>query len=373
MKLSASNPKPWVLMNPGPVNVTPRVRRALLSPDICHREKEFSLLLKEIRGKILKIFNISGTHTVALFSGSGTTALEAMLSSVAGKDQKILVLSNGVYGERIRTILEIHGSSIDVLSSEIGDFPQFEKIESLLKNDPSIRGIAMVHHETSTGMLNPIEKVGRIAKKYKKIFLVDAISSLGAETIDFRKCSIDYCAGTAGKCLHGFPGVSFVILSKKEASKLKDQKPKSLYLDLFNTLEYEEKNDTPFTPAVQLFYAFKEALDELKKEGLKSRIQNYAKKSAILEQGFIDLGLSFLIDKEHRSHVLTALWTPQNVSYDTLHDRLKKSGFVIYAGQSKLKNKIFRVSNLGDISVKDLHRFISKLRRILSGHARNRK
>ncbi len=336
-----------------------------MKPDICHREEEFFTLLRSVRQKLLKIFKIQDTHTVAVFSGSGTTALEAMLSSFARMHQAILVLSNGVYGDRMKTILEIHGTPVRVLSSEAGGFPALGKIETLLKNDASIHAVAMVHHETSTGMLNPLREVGRLAKKYKKTFIVDAISSLGAEKIDFKKDSIDILSGTSGKCLHGLPGASFVILSKKTVQNLKRQRPKTLSLDLLSTLEAEEKDDTPFTPAVQIFYAFHEALEELIQEGLNHRIEDYAKKNALLENGFVRLNFAFLVKKKYRSHVLTALWLPPALSYVKLHDALKKQGFVIYAGQSELKGRIFRVSNLGDIKRSDLKRFLSVLRKIL--------
>ena len=359
--------KRWVLLNPGPVNVTGRVRRALLRPDICHREIEFSNLLHSLREKILKIFGVADTHTVAVFSGSGTTALEAMLSSFVRPDQKILVLSNGVYGDRIKSILEIHQSSVLTLKTQIGDFPSLAQIETLLKKDPLIYAIAMVHHETSSGMLNPLSEVGTLARRFRKLFLVDAISSLGAEPIDFKKTFIDALAGTSGKCLHGVPGASFVIVSKKALSTLKDQKPRTLYLDLQNTLDWEEKGESPFTPAVHVLYAFHEALCELETEGLRNRIKNYRKKSELLEKGFEKLGLRFLVQKKFRSHVLTALWMPQGISYRKMHDALKKNGFVIYAGQSLLKDKIFRVSNLGDVSRADLDKFLICLKDVLRG------
>src|SRR3989338_9469668 len=215
MKTTTRNSRPWILLNPGPVNVTDRVKRALLKPDICHREEEFASVLRAVRTKLLKTFKIKKTHTVAVFSGSGTSALEAMLSSFALKDKPMLVLSNGVYGDRIKTILQIHSTPVRVLSSELEDFPDLKKIESALKNDASIHAVTMVHHETSTGRLNPLQEVGKLAKKYKKTFLVDAISSLGAEKIDFKSAAVDVLSGTSGKCLHGLPGVSFVILSKK--------------------------------------------------------------------------------------------------------------------------------------------------------------
>ena len=356
-------------MNPGPVNVTERVRRALLGPDICHREEEFSKLLAGIRKKILVIFGISKTHAVALLTGSGTAALESMLISFAGKNKKILVLSNGVYGERIRTMLDRQDLPSVFLSCEIGRFPDLQKAEEALKNDPSIHGIAMVHHETSSGMLNPLEDIASLAKKYEKTLLVDAISSLGAEKIDFKKNKIGFLAGVSGKCLHGFPGVSFVILSKEEAAGLKNQKPRSLYLDLCHALAWEDRNDTPFTPAVQIFYALSEALDELAEEGLNRRIKNYAWKSKLVRQGLEDLGVRCVIqDKNSRSHVLSAFWMPEDLHYEELHAELKKSGFVIYAGQSKLKDKIFRIANLGDIQKPDLKRFLSSFKKILGKH-----
>ena len=132
-----------------------------------------------------------------------------------------------------------------------------------------------------------------------------------------------------------------------------------------STLEAEEKDGTPFTPAVQIFYAFNEALEELLQEGLNHRIEDYAKKNALLENGFMRLNFVFLVEKKYRSHVLTALWLPPALPYAKLHDALKKEGFVIYAGQSELKGRIFRVSNLGDIKPSDLERFLSALGKIL--------
>jgi 2-aminoethylphosphonate-pyruvate transaminase len=353
----------WVLMNPGPVNVTDRVRQALGGADLCHREKEFSDLLSGVRKKLLKIFGIASTHTAVILTGSGMAAVESMLCSFTEKGKKILVLTNGVYGDRIRRILEIHDVAVNVLSSGPGDFPKSGQIETLLKNDRTIHGIAMVHHETSTGMLNPLAMVSEIAKKYAKTLLVDAISSIGAEPIDFT--GIGFLAGSSGKCLHGYPGLSFVIVSKKEAKALGEKRPNSLYLDLHSALESEEKNETPFTPAVQIFYAFDQALNELQKEGLQKRIRLYEDRSYLLEQGFMKLGLRFLVPKERRSHVLTALWMPEKLPYEKLHDDLKKAGFIIYAGQSRFAEKIFRVSNLGDMPLGDLRRFLAELKKIL--------
>lgn len=352
-----------ILLNPGPVNVTRRVRQSLLGPDICHREPEFSALLQRVRSKLAHIFKISHSHRIVLYTGSGTSVLEAMLSPLGSLKGSVLCLSNGVYGARLKTILETYSIKTHFLSTPTGLFPDTELIETLLKTMPSIHTIAMVHHETSTGMLNPLDEVSRLARRYNKLLAVDTISSLAAEPIDLSR--IDLFAGTSGKCLHGFPGIAFVGISKKAQQALRHAKARSLSLDLMSALASQEKGETSFTPAVQILYAFDTALDELKTQGLNQRIRHYRLLSDLLHQGMKALGIHCLIDPHYRSHVLAAFWLPRKISYQKLHDTLKKKGFVIYAGQSSLKHSIFRIAHLGDISVKDLRRFLKTLERLL--------
>ena len=173
----------WVLLNPGPVNVTERVRRALIEPDICHREPEFLKVLASVRESLTSVFGISKTHEAALFAGSGTLAVEAMLSSAGRAGHRILVLSNGVYGERMADILQRHRLPHAFLAGPGLAFPTLGDVEAFLRKNRSLTAIALVHHETSTGYLNPLEAVARLAKKYGLIVLVDAVSSLAAENI----------------------------------------------------------------------------------------------------------------------------------------------------------------------------------------------
>lgn len=368
MKESRHFKKRWVLLNPGPVNVTERVRRALLRPDICHREEEFSKLLRGVRQKLLSIFKIEKTHAALLLTGSGTLAVEAMLSAYGAFSKKILVVSNGVYGERMAAVLKSHGLTHRVISSELGHFPGIRSIENILKSDKKIEALALVHHETSTGMLNPLSDVQKIARRYGKTLLVDAVSSLGAEKIDLK--AVDFSAGSSGKCLHGFPGISFVLVSKKFVSRLQRASFDSAYLNLAYYLNAAEQGQTPFTPAVQLLYAFEEALKELKEETLPRRIESYRQKSKLLQDGLEHLGIDCLVEKKYRSHVLTAFRFPKGLSYRTLHDGLKKQGFVIYEGQSALKGKIFRIAHLGNITQNDLRRFLKRLGTLLKRHGK---
>jgi 2-aminoethylphosphonate-pyruvate transaminase len=358
--------KPPVLLNPGPVNVTPRVRDALLRGDLCHREVEFSDLLAAIRQKLLKAFDIEDEYTSVLVSGSGTAALEMGVSSCLSTGKSMLIIQNGVYGERIEKIADIYKFPKHVLNYDWGQPPSLEDIENALKEHPDIEVVALVHHETTTGLLNPLQAVGELAKKYEKKFLVDCISSLAGDEVDFKTCPIDFAIGTANKCIQGLPGVAFVFFQKKDLCRLKNIPARSLYFNLMATHRAQEAGDTLFTPAIQIHYALDEALDELLEETVPGRIGRYKTAAGLFRKGFLEMGLEFLIPEGHRSNCLTALRLPEGIDYAHLHARLKSQGFVIYAGQGNLQNKIFRIANMGDLKKEDIETCLQALKETCS-------
>lgn len=354
-----------ILLNPGPVNVSPGVRRALAGPDICHREEEFYSLLRAVRSKLTAIVGASHTHEAVVLAGSGTLAVEAMMASYAAAAGRILVLSNGVYGDRLVEMLALRKRPHTVLRAPLGSFPDLKDIESALRRDRSIRAVALVHHETSTGQLNPLPAVARIARRLRRHVLVDAVSSLGAEPLDMRL--VDMAAGSAGKCLHAYPGAAFVLVRKDLTPLLRSKRPDSVYLDLGTVLEAERSGHPPFTPAVQLLYALDRALDELQASGgVRARARRYAAKSRLLRSGLRRLGVRLLLEDRDASHVLQSAWLPAGVSYAALHDELRRLGYVIYAGQSSLSGRIFRLSNLGEVGLPDLRRLIGHIGRIVT-------
>lgn len=359
--------KRYVLLNPGPVNVKERVRRALLAPDICHREPEFSALLLRCAGKLLKAFRISASYEAVFFTGSGTAALEAAVVSAVPHGRKILVVNNGIYGERIAETARRHDIGVINLRSDIKKTPDLGAVEKNIKNKKDIAVVAMVHHETSTGLLNPLYAVGKLCKKYGKLYLLDSISALGGEDLDFKKADIDLCVGTANKCIESIPGLSFVLVKKTALPALRRVAPRSLYFDMTSNLDGQKMGEVLFTPAVQTFYALDAALDELLKEGVKNRIRRYSKLAVFLRKGFEDAGLEYLIGPEYRSNTITALRLPRGITYGKLHEALKRRGFVIYAGQSKLKKTIFRIANMGQITSADARRFLAALKSALKG------
>ena len=358
--------KRTVLLNPGPVNVTERVRQALLKPDLCHREKEFSDLMQSIRSKLVRAFGIQNDFDTVLTTGSGTAALEMAVSSCLSEGQSMLVVRNGVYGDRIAAMAETYGFDTQCLDTPWGEPPVLSDIEQALKQNPKIEVVALVHHETTTGLLNPVHEIGALVQKYKKRFLVDSISGLAGDALDFNRSGVDFCVGTANKCLQGLPGVSFTFVRKTELARLEKIPERSHYFNLYKNHQAQEKGDTLFTPAVQIHYALDAALDELLEETVEGRIKRYSQAAAMLRKGFQEIGLAFIVPGEHQSNTLTALKLPEGVTYTGLHDQLKEQGFVIYAGQKKLSKSIFRIANMGDITTEEFQRLLDTLKNCLS-------
>ncbi len=357
--------KKMVLLNPGPVNTSDRVRNALLRGDMCHREDDFSKIQRNVRDMLTDTFARNDIHTAVIFTGSGTAAMEAAISSSLGEGKTMLVVNNGVYGERISKIASIYGFNKRELVCDWRKPPDMDEVEAALEAHPEVEVVALVHHETSTGLINPVKEIGERCKRYGRIFLVDSISGLGGEEIDLVRDNVDICMGSANKCIQGLPGLSFVIVRREQMERMRNLPVRSMYLNIPNQWENQEKGGTPFTPSIPIFYALEAALEELREEGVNNRIARYKKASSILREGFRRLGLTLLLPEEFLSNTITALHLPDGVSYQDLHDNSKKEGFVIYAGQARLKEDIFRVANMGELAPHELTNFLKSLEKTL--------
>ncbi|QPJ60535.1 MAG: aminotransferase class V-fold PLP-dependent enzyme [Candidatus Nitronauta litoralis] len=351
-----------VLLNPGPVNVTDTVRDSLHRGDMCHREQEIADLIQDIRRKLLIAFDIEGQYRAALISGSGTAALEMGVSSCLSEGKTLLVIENGVYGERISKMADAYGHNTIALNTPWGTPPDLDEIEKKLAAHPDIEVVGMVHHETTTGLMNPLDAVYGLCQKYDKRLLIDAISSIGGETFNFSNTPADIVIGTANKCIQGYPGVSFVLSKISDWDRLERVPARSLYCNLFQNLKAQDKGDTLFTPAIQVHYALDQALDELIEETVEGRITRYNKAANFLRQGYQEIGLDLLLPVELLSNTITALKLPDGMTYEPLHDYLREKGFVIYAGQGNLSDTIFRIANMGDIRQEEFERLLVVLR-----------
>ncbi|WP_408955686.1 2-aminoethylphosphonate aminotransferase [Natroniella sp. ANB-PHB2] len=356
-----------ILLNPGPATTTDSVKYAQIVPDICPREEEFGRLMKSITNDLTNFVANVEEYTTVLFGGSGTAAVEAILSSVVG-DNKLLIINNGAYGKRMCEIAKVYGLNFIEFNSEIDDVINFQILEKYIKDRATeVSHLAVVHNETTTGLLNDIEAIGQICKKYDIELIVDGMSSYGAIPIDMKKMNISYLAASSNKNLQGMAGVSFVIANKNSLKKTKDIKARSFYLDLYKQHSYfEKKNQTRFTPPVQTIYSLKQAILETKMEGIKSRYQRYSKSWQTLINGIEKLGLKCLIPKEYQSRIITAIIEPDCSKYDfnEMHDYCYNKGYTIYPGKLDNKNT-FRVANIGDINYQDIEKFISLLKQYL--------
>lgn len=358
-----------ILLNPGPVNVSPRVTAAMARGDLCHREPEFADLLDAVRAKLVRALAPDGDWVAVPLTGSGTLALEAGVTSVVSSGRRMLVLVNGVYGERILEMAQTHGIATVVLRSDWGRPPDLAAIDDVLRADHGIEVVALVHHETTTGLLNPVEAVGRITREHGRVFFVDAISGLAGDELRLEEWGVGVCVGVANKCVQGVPGIGFVLARRSEMTRMAEIPPRSVYMHLPRHFAAHEKRTVPFTAAVQVLYALDEALDELLEEGLDARIARYARAAAQLRAGFARLGLKLLLPPELRSNSITTLSLPAGLTYQELHDRVRADGFVIYEGQGQLSREVFRVANMGALAEDDFTRFLASLQRATSGGA----
>ena len=356
-----------MLFTPGPVNVAQNVREAC-KQDICHRESDFDSLLQSIVNKLLKLFEIKNTeaYQAVVITGSGTAANESILSSVVG-DKNVLILSNGEFGERLHKLSKIYNKNTFLLEFNWGESLDLEKIEIYLKKH-QIDVVVMVHHETSSGMLNPIEEIGKLSKSHGALFVVDCVSSAGAEVIDMEKCHIAFCSSSSSKAIGSYPGLSFVIGQTQEFAKLKNLPVKSMYLNLYKFYEcIKTFSQTPNTPAIPLFYALEQALSNIINEGVSNRYAAIKEKAHIMRQGMLNLGLKFLIKQKNMCSVLTTVYIPSHIDIGVLRQKLRKRSIIIYEGKGCFKDRVFQVGNIGELSLTDLQYFLDSLGEILSG------
>lgn len=355
-----------LLFCPGPVNVKDNVKEAAVKNEIGHREKEFSVLLESINNKLLALFKVKNPNIFqsVILTGSGTAANESVLSSIVG-NRHILVLANGEFGERLYEISKIHNKNTHILKFGWGEKIDIKKVEQyLIKKKVDI--IAMVHHETSTGMLNPIEKIGILAKRFKTLFFTDMISSVSAEKVDLEKSNITFCSGSAAKAISSLPGVSFVIGKRTEFEKLKNIPVKTSYLNLYKFYHYSTQfQQTPNTPAVQLFYALEQALENILLEGVDARINHLKERAKMFREGLKHLGLKFLINEKDMSSVLTTIMTPSNITIGQLKERLHERKIIVYNGKGPIANKVFQVGNIGDVNKEAIRLFLKALKEVL--------
>jgi 2-aminoethylphosphonate aminotransferase len=356
-----------VLLSPGPATTTDTVKYAQVVPDICPREEEFGLLMENVCTELTRFVANCDHFATVLFGGSGTAAVESILSSVVDEGT-IVIVNNGAYGKRMCEIATAYGLNFVEFVSPPGEAIDLSALENvLIHSQQTVTHLAVVHHETTTGLLNDIRSIGGLCKLHNVNLIVDAISSYGAIPIDMETMNIGYLAASSNKNLQGMPGVAFVIADKSKLANLGSVSPKNYYLNLIAQYQFFAKtSQMRFTPPVQTLYALKQAIDELKLEGVEERYARYTKSWETLIAGITRLGLKHFVNEEHHSKIVTALMEPDCAGYDfkEMHDYLYARGFTIYPGKLESLNT-FRIANIGDINYLDIEAYLELLEQYL--------
>jgi len=357
-----------ILLNPGPATTTDTVKMAQVVPDICPREEEFGALVDSIARDLVALAGGDSEYSCVPFGGSGTAGMEAVISSAVPPETTMLVINNGAYGERMVKIAEAYKIRCVQLQCEWNQIPRLDDLHDMLEKHPEVSTVAMVHHETTSGLLNPLNAVGSLVKSFQKLFLVDTISSFAGIPVHVKNDHIDFMVSTSNKCLQGMAGIVFAIAKTTEILRLKDYPRRNFYLSLYDQYDFFSKTrQMRFTPPVQTMYALRKAIDELLAEGLQNRIARYTQNWNVLRKGVESLGLKILTRPEEESHLLITIHYPEmtGFDFDRLHDELYKQGFTIYPGKIGALNT-FRLAVMGAIDETDVKRFLEALSHVLA-------
>lgn len=366
--LLEAKPHPqYTLMNPGPVVTTPRVKSALVHHDVSHRDSSFTELLLSLTGKLRRIFRGSAEHSVVMVTGSGTAAMETAIASTVPEHGKILIVDNGAFGERLYEIARLHEMDVVHLRYAWGDQVDPADVRRMFDTHPDIAVVAMIHHETSVGLLNPITEVGAICRERDALLIVDAVSSLGAEDLDVVRDNIDVCYGSANKCLHAISGAGFLCVSPRVWQKIEHIKPRSYYLDLKRYQKYmSELVQTPFTPAVSSYFALEAACDEFLADGAAHRRMMYRTRNQRLRRGLADLGMVPFTRTGKESHSVVTCAVPHGVTFAELYQALKARGFIVYGCKDVLADRFLQVANMGDVDLDTIDTFLATAREVIA-------
>jgi 2-aminoethylphosphonate-pyruvate transaminase len=356
------------LYTPGPLTTSETVKEAM-TRDLGSRDTEFIGMVADIRQRLLELAGESKEqgYDAVIMQGSGTFGIEAVISTVIPPDGELLMIINGAYGVRMARIASIHGILVFPLEYPEDAWPVPADVDRVLTEEPAITHVAIVHCETTTGIFNNIEAIGKVVRNHRKEFIVDAMSSFGAVPVDFEKSGISYLISSSNKCIEGVPGFSFVICKRESLQQCKNQ-ARTLSLDLYAQWKGLESNGQfRFTPPVQSLLAFHQALIELQEEGgVDRRALRYLQNYRILLTGMRKLGFQEYLPEGLQGYIITTFKMPLDPAFDfeIFYQKLNQRGFVIYPGKLT-KADAFRIGNIGQLYPEDMHDLIYAISEVL--------
>lgn len=356
--------RPYLLLTPGPLTTTETVKAAMMS-DWCTWDKDYNEgIVEAIRHELVHLATTdTNDYTAILMQGSGTFCVEATLGTAIHPTDHLLVAANGAYGKRMGVIADYYHLDCHVMQFEETKAVDPQAIDLYLTAHPEVSHVAVVHCETTTGVLNPLAEIAAVTKRHGKLLIVDAMSSFGGIHIDMGKLGIDFLISSANKCIQGVPGFGFVIARRSLLSQCKGV-ARSLSLDLYDQWQTMEKGHGKwrFTSPTHVVRAFMQALHELKEEGgIAARHQRYVENHQTLVDGMSRLGYVALLPVAIQSPIITSFVYPTtDFDFNAFYRQLKAKGFVIYPGKISQADT-FRIGNIGDIHKDDIKRLLSAI------------
>ena len=343
--------KELLLMLPGPVPMPERVRYAMMRQAINHRSAEFGAVYADCVRVLKTAFGTK--NDLFVISGSGTAGMEAAIAGV-GRDKDIACIVNGKFGERLYKISQRYGKAYEI-RSDWGSPVNLEELRAQLEGGAQV--VTLVHNETSAGIKNPAQEVGKLCRKHDALFIMDGITSIGGDTVEADAWGVDIAITGSQKCFAAPAGLAMVSVSSRAWERMTKNPPYYLDLPAYRKSAGGKPMETPYTPAVPLFLALREACLMIEEEGLPARITRHQKMSGAVQEAAKVWGLSLFpkIDKLHRySSTVTAIEYPADVRDDEMRACIKKMGIVIAGGQDHLKGKIFRIGTMGAVSAPEI-------------------
>lgn len=349
-------------MLPGPTNVPNRVINAMLTPMINHRSDDFRKLYKDIVNKTQTVFETE--NDVVVLTTSGTGAVETSVINLIKKDDVVIIPVNGEFSTRLADLIDNYGGKTIRINSPYGQNPPIEKIEEAFEKNSNIKALYVVYNETSTGTtLRNLSKLGDICKAHGAYFVVDAVSILGGDELPVDKWNVDICFTATQKALAAPPGIAPISISKEAKKYMIENPPPSQYLNLKRYFKYyNDSFETPFTPAVSLFYAYQEALNIIIEEGMENRINRHRKCANAFYSGLEALGFTPFADADSRSNVVLAVNYLPSIDDKKFRELISTKFKVLLAGGfGELKGKVFRVGCMGEVSSYHVMRTLSAI------------
>ena len=359
--------KNYKLLTPGPLTTTDTVKKEMMF-DHCTWDDDYKQITQEIRRDLLELAHVSEEeYTAVLMQGSGTFGVESVLTSVIGENEELLICANGAYGERMADIASHAGIKYQIYNEHYNKVPNAQKIAEILDGDPAITHVSMVHSETTSGILNDIEAVGKVVKERGRVFIVDAMSSFGGVDIPVADWGIDFIVSSAHKCIQGVPGFSFII-ARRDLLEASAGKARSLSLEMYDqwkTMEVDGK--WRFTSPTHVVLAFAQAMKELKEEGgIEARSRRYRENNRLLIERMAEMGFRTYIDGTHQGPIITTFFYPEECrfTFAQMYEYIKDRGYAIYPGKVT-EAPTFRIGNIGEIYKEDIEKVCAIIKEFL--------